>query len=587
MDQRPRVDWAIREVADWARNFVGDAANILHDQEIDGEVLLRISQEDLERLGMKYGPANKIIAAIKLPDPSEEYWQNLLQTLKTISIEKVKWNGESANDPNLSVLSLPTGFKWPTLESRHLFLRTRYNCYDKIWKDIETEYLKRLRQPDRVEYARALIQGNSGIGKTAFLNYVLVCALQQGYPVLLETKEERVFFQGDKVEREDIVMMEKQLKHHHRDPNVLVLHDHQPQSEPPIITNGAFVIAPVSPDARNSKQFRRELCLVRWMPLPTSQELEAMNSIEPQLSSEDLHARIDLFGPITRVCLSKTTGEYERYEEELKSKLQSFRFKELSPMLRAATLPTTQEHGLSWWIIHLDAQDTLDKVIVTWGSSQIFDRVTRITDSESLAELEDFIADRLRTPSPLIAPPTKEYEVWVAYKLAQGMDLRFRYYTPLDGNLEQSESHLPLSKAEVLKFKTYKFSLETLKNNPAKLLYSTNPKAVLCDIAALSEDTLILFQTTTGSTHSLNLDAFKEYANEAKKYEEVKKMILVYVVPDNVGFKVDPKDFGPSLDFIKNESSLDIKIAVAKMKPQSFDQIQFLSRNNNYLFFTV
>jgi hypothetical protein len=305
------------------------------------------------------------------------------------------------------------------------------------------------------------------------------------------------------------------------------------------------------------------------MPLPTSQELEAMNSIEPQLSSEDLHARIDLFGPITRVCLSKTIGEYERYKKDLMSKLQSFRFKELSPMLRAATLPTTQEYGLSWWIIHLDATESLDNEIITWGSLQIFDRVTRITDSESLAELEDFIADRLRTPSPLIAPPTKEYEVWVAYKLAQGMDLRFRYYTPLDGNLEQSESHLPLSKAEVLKFNTYKFSLETLKNNPAKILYSTNPKAVLCDIAALSEDgTLILFQTTTGSTHSLNLDAFKEYAHEAKKYG-VKKLILAYVVPDNDCFKVDPKDFDPSLDFIKNESSLDIKIAVAKMKPQS------------------
>jgi hypothetical protein len=304
------------------------------------------------------------------------------------------------------------------------------------------------------------------------------------------------------------------------------------------------------------------------MPLPTYQELEAMNSIEPQLSSEHLHNRIDLFGPITRVCLSTTIGEYERYKKDLMSKLQSFRFRELSPMLRAATLPTTQEYGLSWWIIHLDATESLDNEIITWGSPEIFDRVTRITDSGSLAELEDFIADRLRTPSPLIAPPTKEYEVWVAYKLAQGMNLRFRYYT-VDGNLEKSESHLPLSKAEVLNYKTYKFSLETLKNNPAKLLYSTNPKAVLCDIAALAEDgTLILFQTTTGSTHSLNLDAFMEYANEANKYD-VKKMILAYVVPDNEGFKVDPKDFVPSLDFIKNESSLDIKIAVAKMKPQS------------------
>jgi hypothetical protein len=140
---------------------------------------------------------------MKKPDPSEEYWQNLLLTLKTISIEKVKWNGESADDPILSVLSLPNDYKWPTLESRHLFIRTRYHCYDRIWKAIETEYLKRRsQQGPYVEFARALIQGNSGIGKTAFLNYALFRALQQGYPVLLETKEERVFFQGDTVKCE-------------------------------------------------------------------------------------------------------------------------------------------------------------------------------------------------------------------------------------------------------------------------------------------------------------------------------------------------------------------------------------------------
>jgi hypothetical protein len=96
-----------------------------------------------------------------------EYWQNLHQILKTISIEKVEWNGDPTDNPNLSVLSLPNDHKWPTLASNHLFIRTRYNCYDKIWKDIETEYLKRRSHQGRfVEFERALIQGNSGIGKT-------------------------------------------------------------------------------------------------------------------------------------------------------------------------------------------------------------------------------------------------------------------------------------------------------------------------------------------------------------------------------------------------------------------------------------
>jgi hypothetical protein len=354
------------------------------------------------------------------------------------------------------------------------------------------------------------------------------------------------------------------LLKYHRDPNVLVLHDHQPQSEPPIITNGAFVIAPVSPDARNSKQFRREKCLVRWMPLPTFQELEAMNSIEPQLSSEDLRARIDLFGPITRVCLSTTTGEYERYEEELKSKLQSFRFKEFSPMLRAATLPTTQEYGLSWWIIHLDAQETLDKVIVTWGSPQIFDQVLRITDNNTLAELEDFLADRLRTPSALIAPPTKEYEVWVANKLAQGMDLPLRYHSA-DGNLAQIESELHFTKTEVIRMSTSKFDLEYLKNNPTKLFYSSS--AALCDIAAIVNDSLILVQATVGTDHNISEEGLKKIVNEAVKCE-LKKINLIYVVPEVKNFKLQPGQINPALDFIKNEKRLDIKIAIAMMKPQ-------------------
>ena len=360
-------------------------------------------------------------------------------------------------------------------------------------------------------------------------------------------------------------MMEKQLKRHHRDPNVLVLHDHQPQSEPPIITNGAFVIAPVSPDARNSKQFRREKCLVRWMPLPTYQELEAMNSIEPHLSSEDLHARINLFGPITRVCLSTTTGEFERYEEELKSKLQTFRFKEFSPMLRAATLPTTQEYGLSWWIIHLDAQVTLDKVIITWGSPQIFDQVLRITDKETLLELEDFLADQLRAPSPLISQPTKEYEVWVANKLAQGLDLRLHYYSK-DGILEQIESELRFTKSEVTRMSTSKFDLEHLKNNPTKLFYSSS--AALCDIAVIIEDTLILLQSTLGKVHDLSFEGLKKIVNEAFKCE-LKKIILVYVVPEVKNFKLQPGQINPALEFIKNENRLDIKIAIAMMKPQS------------------
>jgi hypothetical protein len=546
-DKKIETGWKVKQFANWVKNFLGD------------EVVKS---------------ASKIIAALK-PDISHEYWHQLLKALGTIMPMKVEWKGDPAKDPNLYVLTLPTGFKWPTLASPHLFIRTRYDCYEKIWNAIEEAYLKRQKanlEDGIVEFERVLIQGNSGIGKTAFLNYALYRAIQKGYPVLLETKKHRVFFQDGKVEKEDIQEIGA-LSKYQDDPRVLVLHDHKPRSEPPILTNGAFVIAPVSPDERNSHQFRRDKCLELWMPLPTRQELHAMNSIELQLSFDVLESRIDYFGPITRFCLASTVEEYEKYRRVLRQKLQSFRYTDLSQMLRVAMVPPIQEHGLSWWIIHLDATQSLKDPIIYWSSPQIFDEVTKITDDNALAQLEGFVADQLRARSPSNPPPSFEYQKWATYKLAQGMALPFRYFAA-DGSLESSESPLHLSKSEVRRDYFYKISLEALKSQQTTLFSSSNPNAVLCDIATIIEDgTLILFQATIGLVHSLNLKYLKEFADKAKKYE-VKKIRLIYVVPDIEAFKVQTKDLESALEFIKNESlqseSLDVRIAVAKLKPQFF-----------------
>jgi hypothetical protein len=561
----PRTNWSTVDVVTWAKNYVGDEAiKVLEGQEIDGEALLRISQQDLERWGMKGGPASKIIAALK-PDSSLEHWQQLLKALGTVTPTKVDWKGDPAKDPNLHVLTLPNDLEWPTLESPHLYIRARYNCYERIWTEIEQAYLKRARhQGPLVEFARALIQGNSGIGKTAFLNYALYRAVKQGYPVLFETKKHRIFFHGDKVEYEDIVMMEKHLKHHQDERNVLVLHDHNPQTEPPIISGGAFVIAPVSPDARNSDQFRRDKCLEFCMPLPTRQELEAMNSIELRLPSKSLGERINLFGPVTRICLSASPKEYEKYKKLLTSRIQSFRYKDLAPILRATSLPTTQVHGLSWWIIHLDTTESLDDFIISWASPQILEEVTQITDKAPLSDLEDGVAEQLLARTPPL--PTFEYQKWATYKLAQGMDISLRYFAT-DGSLEPSES-LHLSKSEVRRDYFYKISLEDLKSQPTKLFSSSNPNAVLCDLATIAEDaTLYLFQATIGLVHSLNLKFLKELAEEAKKLE-VQRVRLIYIVPDVEVFRLKPKDLVSALEYIK-ESGLDIKIAVAELKPHS------------------
>ena len=56
----------------WASAIVDEeSANVLLDQKVNVNALLRISQEALERWGMKGGPATEIIAAMKKPDPSE------------------------------------------------------------------------------------------------------------------------------------------------------------------------------------------------------------------------------------------------------------------------------------------------------------------------------------------------------------------------------------------------------------------------------------------------------------------------------------------------------------------------------------
>jgi hypothetical protein len=564
--ESPRAEWSTDDVCNWAShldNVIEEDLEVFRKQRINGEALLRISQEDLERLGMKYGPASKIIAAMKQPDTSQEYWHQLLKAIDTITPMKVEWNGDPAEDPNLLVLSLPKDLEWPTLKSPHLFVRTRYNCYDKIWKAIEGAYLRH-----QGPFERALIQGNSGIGKTAFLNFALYRARKQGYPVLFETKELRVFIQGDKVECEEIQQIGA-LSRFHQNPNVLVLHDHKPQSEPPILSKGAFVIAPVSPDARNSKEFRKDWCLKRWMPLPTIQELKAMNSIDPQLSSKILAERLDIFGPITRQCLTQTSEDYLSKKVELEPKLRAFRYQDLAPMLRAATPPTTQEYGLSWWIIHVDATENLDKPKVDWGTPWIRDQIATFTGEREFTELEDFLAKTYSIPSPEETRPTKEYEVWVAIMLARGMELPFRYYSEV-GELVESRFSFP--KSDVVQTDEL-FNINELKEASPKIFRSRRKEPVLCDIAVVAEDTLVLLQATTGMDHEINLKRLKEYANEAVNLK-LQHILLIYIVPEQKCFKFQPAQLTPALDYVKNEPRVDIKIAISEMKPRRLVQIK-------------
>jgi hypothetical protein len=142
------------------------------------------------------------------------------------------------------------------------------------------------------------------------------------------------------------------------DRSVLLLHDHQPRKEPPLADNGAFTVAPVSPDPINYKEFRKHDVMRLYMPLPTKSELCAMNSIEPNLTPTELIRRISLYGPIPRSIFRR---DQEDTEKELATKINQFNVgPNLLSLLNAAELPEGQS-GLSWWVVHVDGNENLSQ----------------------------------------------------------------------------------------------------------------------------------------------------------------------------------------------------------------------------------
>jgi hypothetical protein len=70
-DIHPNVKWGIKQVVDWATKIDGvdeEDAEPLKTQKINGEALLDCKVEDLERWGIKGGPAKLIFKALKKDD---------------------------------------------------------------------------------------------------------------------------------------------------------------------------------------------------------------------------------------------------------------------------------------------------------------------------------------------------------------------------------------------------------------------------------------------------------------------------------------------------------------------------------------
>lgn len=170
---------------------------------------------------------------------------------------------ELEQDPDMRVASLPKGMNWFSVDSSHLFVRP---CYDLLWEEIYKPFQAQLsglpRDPTKI-FSRVLVLGNSGIGKTVSLNYILMRALKEGIRVLFETRNTCYYFNGNTIQKESVFTGTEQEKMRD-DRAVLLLHDHQARREPPLIFNGAFVVAPVSPDPINYKEFRKHTALELW-----------------------------------------------------------------------------------------------------------------------------------------------------------------------------------------------------------------------------------------------------------------------------------------------------------------------------------
>jgi hypothetical protein len=187
-----------------------------------------------------------------------------------------------------------------------------------LWDELDQLYRASLARSS-LRTRRVLILGTPGIGKTASMSYFLHRALNAGYKVLFETRETRFYFHDGIVESEPLE--ERALSRVRSDPAVFFLVDHQQDRPPPFVD--AFTVAAMSPDQRNYKEFIKNRCRPYFAPLPSEREVIAMNSVWPQLSSEELQSCLECYGPIPR----RVFGDDQTwFQDDLATKISSFNY---------------------------------------------------------------------------------------------------------------------------------------------------------------------------------------------------------------------------------------------------------------------
>jgi len=314
----------------------------------------------------------------------------------------------------------------------------------------------------------------------------------------------------------------------------------------------------------------------------------------------ELKRRIATYGLIPRSVFAL---DQEATMETLVGKINSFEFgKNLLHMLSNAELPENK-HGLSWWVVNVDAtKDLRDVAKITWASDEIFNQVIARIATNRLSELEDYIANTLRAPPQYASPPTAEYQRWAALKIATGVSLYFyrlkestrktqksqkqdRTQPVAEGAITSSndtaeEDWFPPKEVMPVSSLNDPRTLKILSENRGSIYYSTRSNEPLCDAAAVTTDTLYLFQMTVGRTHRLTKPTLTDYVTLVKNLNEevtkyagaktdgvpnkITKVRVVFVVPHKDTFSL-PKS---TLAMVPHEDGLDIALVLLELQPR-------------------
>ena len=334
--------------------------------------------------------------------------------------------------------------------------------------------------------------------------------------------------------------------------------DHEIGKSPPCVP--AFTVAPVSPDPVNYSEWDKNRVVRRWMPLTTSSEIIAMNSVEPRLSDDVLAALIDQYGPIPRPIFRR---DQDSAQQLLNSKIASFDYAECRKrgVLVSGELPETK-HGLSWWILHVTTSDLRVPSKVSWATQGIMTKVLKRYRGSHLHELESEIACLLNNPGALHAPDG-EFEYWACHVIASGRDLKL--FSPrYEGGkcvLDSSGDVVKVPPKDVVLIRTIA-DVSMLVQNTGVVYYSQHQSEPLSDAAAVENKELLLFQMTIGKDHSFKEQTWRQYCKAAKT-ANLTRVRFIFVVPHQGNFCVSQAQ----VRLFESDFGIPTSLHVAELRP--------------------